>query len=120
MSTEDKLELETESIDDEVSFKWASTKRRLWIGITVLAIVLAAAVITVIGLAAGLGAAKSSESSESTSEEQVCLSEECVQLSARLLSSMDQSVDPCQDFYNFSCGSFEDNNITPLGMLHVM
>ena len=116
MSTEDKFQLETQYTDDNVSFKWGSSRRKLWIIIAVLAVVLAAAVITVIGLAAGLGVARSSESSESVSEE-VCLTDECVQLSARILSSMDQSVDPCQDFYNFTCGRFEDNNVTPLGTL---
>lgn len=117
MSTEDKFQLETQYTDDNVSFKWGSSRRKLWIIITVLAVVLAAAVITVIGLAAGLGVARSSESSESVSEE-VCLTDECVQLSARILSSMDQSVDPCQDFYNFTCGRFEDNNVTPLDAGH--
>ena len=108
MSSGNKLKSKTEP--PNVSFKWSSTNRRLRIIIGVLAIALTVAGIIIIGLAAGLDDAKSSNN------DGVCLDEECVQLASRILSSMDQSVDPCQDFYNFSCGRFEDNNVTPLGM----
>ena len=114
MSSEDKLVLETEYNDQtpKVAFKWSSTKRKLWISIAVLAVILAAAVITVIGVAAALGVARSSDSDDDS----MCLTEGCVQLASRMRSSMDQSVDPCQDFYTFSCGRYEDNTVTPLGM----
>ncbi|ORX76356.1 hypothetical protein BCR32DRAFT_248823 [Anaeromyces robustus] len=36
-----------------------------------------------------------------------CSSEECIQTSKRMLEYMDISVDPCEDFYHFTCGGWE-------------
>ncbi|GFY75650.1 membrane metallo-endopeptidase-like 1, partial [Trichonephila inaurata madagascariensis] len=35
-----------------------------------------------------------------------CDHEECVLAAAKIIQLMDRSVDPCDDFYNFSCGGF--------------
>ena len=40
-------------------------------------------------------------------EEDECSSEECIQTSRRILGNMDISVDPCEDFYHFTCGGWE-------------
>ena len=40
----------------------------------------------------------------------VCLSDGCIQLSAQIAASLNQSVDPCEDFYQFSCGNWIRNN----------
>lgn len=42
--------------------------------------------------------------------ERKCLSKECTCASAFLLDLMDRTVDPCENFYNFSCGSYEGNS----------
>ena len=38
-----------------------------------------------------------------------CLSPECIKTSADLLNSMNLNVNPCEDFYEFACGKFNDN-----------
>lgn len=48
--------------------------------------------------------------SERTSEN-TCLSSGCVRAAADFLRNMDPSVDPCNDFYRFSCGSWVDSQV---------
>ena len=48
------------------------------------------------------------------SRAQVCLSESCVLASAHLLEQMDTSVDPCSDFYKFTCGKYIEKNLITL------
>ncbi|CAM1154661.1 Nep2 (predicted) [Pycnogonum litorale] len=45
----------------------------------------------------------------------VCLKPHCVQTAARLLSSMDTTVDPCTDFYSFACGKWKHRHTIPAG-----
>lgn len=45
----------------------------------------------------------------------VCLSQSCVSVAAQISESMDRSVDPCQDFYRFSCGGWIRRNPLPDG-----
>ena len=47
----------------------------------------------------------------------VCTSPTCVTASARILSIMDSTVDPCQDFYQYACGRWIDENPIPAGKL---
>ena len=43
----------------------------------------------------------------------VCLTSGCVRAAADFLRNMDTSVDPCNDFYRFSCGSWVDSQVIP-------
>uniref|UniRef100_A0A1B6E866 Endothelin-converting enzyme 1 n=1 Tax=Clastoptera arizonana TaxID=38151 RepID=A0A1B6E866_9HEMI len=51
----------------------------------------------------------------STKENDYCLSEECVTTAAQLLSSIDKNIDPCDDFYEYACGSWIRANPIPDG-----
>ncbi|KAF2902883.1 hypothetical protein ILUMI_03304 [Ignelater luminosus] len=42
-----------------------------------------------------------------TSEDPICTSEECIRSAAHLRLSMDFNVDPCDDFYKFTCGRWD-------------
>merc|ERR1711936_81333 len=43
----------------------------------------------------------------------VCLTKGCVKAAADLIKSMDETVDPCSDFYNFACGNFFKERVIP-------
>lgn len=41
----------------------------------------------------------------------VCRTAGCVRAASEILEFMDKGVDPCQDFYDFSCGGFINNTL---------
>ena len=43
----------------------------------------------------------------------MCLSESCIKTSASLMEYMNRTVDPCHDFYEFSCGNYIAETIIP-------
>uniref|UniRef100_T1IPQ3 Endothelin-converting enzyme 1 n=1 Tax=Strigamia maritima TaxID=126957 RepID=T1IPQ3_STRMM len=46
--------------------------------------------------------------SENEDLEDVCLTKECVISASRILENLDLTVNPCDDFYKFSCGGFSE------------
>uniref|UniRef100_A0A3Q1B2F8 Phosphate regulating endopeptidase homolog, X-linked n=1 Tax=Amphiprion ocellaris TaxID=80972 RepID=A0A3Q1B2F8_AMPOC len=51
--------------------------------------------------------------SQKSSQEEFCLTPECIEAAGSILSKMDRDVDPCQDFYTFSCGGWLKENPIP-------
>ena len=43
----------------------------------------------------------------------ICLSPQCVQTASYLLSAMDPSAQPCQDFFQYACGSWNRKHFIP-------
>lgn len=41
----------------------------------------------------------------------VCVTEVCFNESNKMISYMDEGVDPCDDFYEFACGKFRKNAV---------
>ena len=73
----------------------------------VLIILLSAAVI---GLAVALGVTLNNKSDVS----EVCTTRQCAETAAFILQGLNESVDPCEDFYQFSCGNWmRSNNVDP-------
>lgn len=46
----------------------------------------------------------------------LCLTMDCIKAAARLSEYMDDSIDPCKDFYQYSCGGWERVTNIPKGL----
>ncbi|ORY20486.1 zincin [Neocallimastix californiae] len=57
----------------------------------------------------------SEEETQEISNDNLCKSKECYETSNRILSGLDTSVDPCEDFYQFTCNNWMNENIIPEG-----
>ncbi|XP_071788612.1 endothelin-converting enzyme homolog isoform X2 [Asterias amurensis] len=54
------------------------------------------------------------EESRGQAEQGLCLDPECVIASGEILSAMDPSADPCDDFYRYACGGWLDKASIPV------
>ncbi|KAI3355443.1 hypothetical protein L3Q82_018279, partial [Scortum barcoo] len=51
--------------------------------------------------------------SQKSTQEEFCLTPECIEAAGSVLSKLDQSVNPCEDFYSFACGGWLKENSIP-------
>ena len=66
------------------------------------------AVVIVLGVM--LGTERGKATTDELTGQNICLTDGCIQLSAQIAASLNQSVDPCENFYKFSCGNWIRNN----------
>ncbi|GFR33659.1 endothelin-converting enzyme 1 [Trichonephila clavata] len=50
---------------------------------------------------------------QSRSDKEYCTTPACVTIAANVINFMDQSVDPCEDFYQYACGGWIKANPLP-------
>jgi len=82
---------------------------------------LAVAVLVCVGLVVALVVVSTTKNNKGDAERQisarldadVCMTEGCIGAAHMLLQNMNRTADPCDDFYEFSCGGFEKRVVIP-------
>lgn len=44
---------------------------------------------------------------------EICTTPSCINAATQILEQMDQTIEPCNDFYNFACGKFMKETVIP-------
>ena len=82
----------------------------LLISTCLLTVLLLLSIGAIIGLSLTHGKAEENDNTSSS-----CNSPSCVQLAAVVMKNMNPNIDPCEDFYNYSCGGWVARNAIPSG-----
>ncbi|XP_070561570.1 endothelin-converting enzyme 1-like [Ptychodera flava] len=113
-SAKDQSEIVVETVDpankgNEVGQKDASHRSRdrccLGVGVVVMLTVVA----IIVGVLCGFFFNRESEANVT----ETCTSKACVEAAARIMAGMDETIDPCQDFYRYACGGWLTRNPIP-------
>ncbi|CAI5449952.1 unnamed protein product [Caenorhabditis angaria] len=89
-------------------------KKRRWVKFILLALgafVILATIIAIIMFFVLSAANEASKKADEPIIEEVCTTQSCKQLSAKMLKYMDDSVEPCDDFYKFACGKYTKDDV---------
>ena len=84
---------------------------KLTVIVLVVLLILTSVLCIIMGVLYGVNR---NSSCSSSSPSDTCQSDACFDLSVRIQGAMNEDTDPCEDFYNFTCGNWDIyNHITP-------
>lgn len=66
-------------------------------------------------LVANVGSHVQTDGEKYLNAETVCVTQDCLRTAEIIKSYLDESIDPCDNFYGFSCGNYIKNTIIPKG-----
>eukprot|EP00095_Tigriopus_kingsejongensis_P009783 maker-scaffold1250_size52830-snap-gene-0.9 protein:Tk09783 transcript:maker-scaffold1250_size52830-snap-gene-0.9-mRNA-1 annotation:"membrane metallo-endopeptidase-like 1-like" len=93
------------------------SRNKMWAGIVLgvcgLATIATASVMASSGSEGRVPEFQSWDSKMARQEPEICITEECVIAAAHIIESMDETADPCEDFFQFSCGGWIEDNVIP-------
>ena len=83
--------------------------------LVIVAIAVIAAVVIALAVPLGVISSRSSTNAgyQTVTAGSQCTTRECIKLASSVLSAIDDSADPCTDFYQFSCGNWLENAVIP-------
>ncbi|XP_061163331.1 neprilysin-like [Saccostrea echinata] len=112
--TDDPNQVDFKGSQNDFNLPWWNRKRtRLEIILIFICLICIAVTTILIVIETTRESDKINQRKGKESEHGICLTEECVKASARLLKGMDQTVDPCDDFFEYACGSWNKINVIP-------
>ncbi|RWS28085.1 hypothetical protein B4U80_05272 [Leptotrombidium deliense] len=85
------------------------------IGIVVLIFIIIALLIITIVLAVVRFEGSNRKDDKYSNDPGTCYTEKCIETAKYLYDNMDLSVDPCEDFYNYTCNGWKIHNPRPAG-----
>ena len=98
---------------EEEGVKIRSSRRASCLKLTVIVLIVLLTLTSALCIALGVLYGVNRDSSTSLSSD-TCQSDACFDLSVRIQGAMNENTDPCEDFYNFTCGNWDIyNHITP-------
>ncbi|XP_026480017.1 neprilysin-1-like [Ctenocephalides felis] len=85
---------------------WRRKNKTMLATLVVLLVAVTAGVWTIVFLQIGGGCS-------SGPQKPICLTEDCIKTASTLLSAMDHTADPCEDFFRYACGSWNKKHVIP-------
>ena len=104
-----------------VTFENKTVSKKCVVCLSVVSVVLIILLLAAtIGLAVALGITLNgkSDGSTSTGGSDVCTTRQCAETATLLFQGLNESVDPCEDFYQFVCGNWIQNNYVDPGEIY--